>query len=94
VRALPRNPYRRSSFAAPVRAFGPLGSSRQQSGVSGLGLLNPAPFLVAMALEVVGVRCSLLSERRPVTDFEHELQWPSTYSRIVIFIEASQLNFT
>ena len=25
VQALPRSPYRRSSFAAPVRAFGPLG---------------------------------------------------------------------
>jgi hypothetical protein len=32
---------------------------------------------------------------RPVTDFELKLQWPpSTYSRIVIFIEVSQLNFT
>jgi hypothetical protein len=62
--------------------------------VSGLGLLDPTPFLVAMALEVAGVRCSLLSARRPGTDFELELQWPSTYSRIVIFIEVSQLNFT
>jgi hypothetical protein len=25
VKALPRSPYRRSSFAAPVRAFGPRG---------------------------------------------------------------------
>src|SRR5499427_6615997 len=44
-----------------------------KAGVCRLALLDPASFLVALALEVVGVCRSFLAARWPVTGFELEI---------------------
>jgi hypothetical protein len=67
VRALPRSLYRRTSFAASVR---PLRTPRVPAGdetrVSALGLFHPAALLFPVALDVVGMCCTLLAARRLV----------------------------
>ncbi len=74
VQARPRSRYRRSSFAAPVRALGPPGlQPATKTRVSGLGLLDPAALLVALAFQVVGVCRSLLAAGRLMTGPELEI---------------------
>lgn len=48
-------------------------SGSAKTGVGRFGLLDPASFLVAIALEVVGVRGPFLSAGRPATGFELEI---------------------
>ena len=74
VQALPRSPL--SSLllcGARARLWPCWAPTRYKTGVGGFGLLDPAPFLVAMTLDVAGVRGSLLSARCLMTGFEIEI---------------------
>ena len=73
--ALPRSLHRRTSVAAPVRSL--LGSARvpagDEAGIGRLGLLDPAPLLLAVALDVVGVGRAFLAARRLVACLQLEI---------------------
>jgi hypothetical protein len=76
VRALPRSLYRRSSVGASVRTLSdwvPHGVQPATKRISRLGLLDPAPLLLAMAPDVIGVRHSLLTTRSLMSCLEFEI---------------------